>query len=65
MSLLVVSVIIWALMALAPGDPAQRILRARGTQEGGKDRLLGHKAHHRGDTGHRGAAYSGERERDR
>lgn len=30
MSLLVVSVIIWALMALAPGDPAQRILRARG-----------------------------------
>lgn len=30
MSLLVVSVVIWALMALAPGDPAQRILRARG-----------------------------------
>lgn len=29
-SLLVVSVVIWALMALTPGDPAQRILRARG-----------------------------------
>lgn len=32
-SLLLVSIVIWVLMMLTPGDPAMRILRARGIQE--------------------------------
>lgn len=33
LSLLGISVIIWALLPLAPGDPAQRLLQARGVQD--------------------------------
>ena len=33
LTLLGISVIIWALLPLAPGDPAQRLLQARGVQD--------------------------------
>ena len=41
LTVLIASIIVWSLLLLAPGDPAEQVLRARGVQEPDPDDVIG------------------------